>query len=284
MTNETQREYWNAGPGQRWASLQQAFDRSFEELSEALFAAAALRAGERILDVGCGSGATTLEAARRTGSSGSVLGVDVSEPLLALARERAAGEGLRNVAFVLADAQTEPFSRGAYDLLVSRLGVMFFDDPVAAFCNLRQALRPAGRLCFVCWAPLSLNPWFALPLAAGVRLLGEPDPQPPRAPGPMAFSDKDYVRHILVRAGFGRIEVAEARLTLRGHATVEEEATFALAAGPLVRLLTAKNAGRQARERIAGDVAAAFAPFLTDHGVRTPGAFHLVTAQNVKEV
>lgn len=284
MANETQREYWNSAPGQRWVTLQRAFDRSFEELSEALFGAAGLRGGERVLDVGCGSGATTLEAARRAGPSGSALGVDVSEPLLALARERAAGAGLRNVAFVLADAQTEPFSRRAYDLLVSRLGVMFFDDPVAAFCNLRQALRPGGRLCFVCWAPLSLNPWFELPLAAGVRLLGEPDPQPPRAPGPMAFSDQRYVRDILVRAGFGRVEVAEARLILHGHATVEEEAAFALAAGPLARLLTAKNAGPQARESIARDVAAALAPFLTEDGVRTPGAFHLVAAENAERV
>jgi ubiquinone/menaquinone biosynthesis C-methylase UbiE len=124
-------------------------DRSLHEIGRLLLERAAIRPGERVIDVGCGSGATTLAAAPLVGAQGSVLGVDVSEPMLAVARRRAAGLG--NVRFVAADAQTHAFEPGAQDLVLSRFGVMFFDDPPRAFASLRRALRPGGRLCFVCW-------------------------------------------------------------------------------------------------------------------------------------
>ena len=278
MANEAQREYWNSAPGQRWVTLQESFDRGFQDLTKLLFERCDIGASEWVLDVGCGSGTSTMEAARRAGAAGHALGVDVSEPLLALARERTKRSGLGNVDFLLADAQTHGFAPGRFDLILSRFGVMFFDAPVAAFRNLRAALRPGGRLCFVCWAPLKANPWFELPLAEGVKVLGPPAPQPPRAPGPLAFSDPQYVREMLEGAGYVRIRVNEARPWLIGHPTAEDEAEFAVAAGPLARLLAEKKPGAEVRGDIIRRVTEAFRPFVTEQGVRAPSTVYYVTA------
>jgi SAM-dependent methyltransferase len=278
MANEAQREYWNTGPGQRWVTLQAAFDRSFQNMTALLLGRSGIRAGEGVLDVGCGSGASTLEAGRRVGAQGRVLGVDVSEPLLDLARERTARSGLNNVDFVLADAQTHGFAPGRFDLILSRFGVMFFDAPETAFRNLRAALRPDGRICFVCWAGLEANPWFKMPLAAGVGRLGPPKAQPARAPGPLAFSDPQYLRDVLEGAGWSRIDVDEQRPWLVGHPTVEEEAAFAAAAGPLARLIAEKKPEAGVREEIVHGIAEAFRPFATEQGGRIPSTVYCLTA------
>ena len=278
MANEAEREVWNSANGQRWVAFQHAFDRAFGELTSMLFERSGLHTGERVLDVGCGSGTTTLEASKRAGPSGSALGVDISEPLLALAQERARAADARTVQFLLADAQTHVLPANSFDLVCSRLGVMFFDAPVTAFRNLRSALKPGGRLCFVCWASLNANPWLALPLSAGVRRLGPPEAKPPRSPGPMAFSDPDYVREVLTGAGFSGIVVEEVRPFIRGHRTAEEEAAFARAAGPVNRLLIEKNAEPAVRDEIAREIAEGFRPFVTEEGFRAPSTFWRVSA------
>ena len=196
-----------------------------------------MRSGERAIDVGCGTGATTLAIAERVGAPGAVLAIDISEPMLAVAHRRSAERGHAQVQFLRADAQTHPFAPAAHDLLISRFGVMFFADPVAAFANLRSALRPGGRLAFVCWAALEDNPWFALPLAVGERRLGPPDPQPPRAPGPLAFSEPGYVEEILSAAGFADVAIDTAPTHLQGAASAAAEADFACLVGPLTRLI-----------------------------------------------
>jgi len=281
MANQAQRDYWNAAAGRNWVALQSAFDRTFEGLNALLLDRSAVRAGESVLDVGCGSGATVLAAARCAGAGGRVLAVDISEPLLALARERVRLAGLANVEFLLADAQSEALPARSFDLICSRLGVMFFEDPVEAFRNLRAALRPGGRLCFACWAPLDDNPWLKLPLAVGVQRLGPPKQQPRRAPGPMAFSDAEYVRDILADAGFSAIGIEELRPEVGAHATAEEEAPFALAAGPLARLVNEKKPDPAARADLVREVAEALRPYVTEAGVRAPAAFYCVTARNL---
>jgi len=281
MANQAQRDYWNAAAGRNWVALQSAFDRTFEGLNALLLDRSAVRAGESVLDVGCGSGATVLAAARCAGAGGRVLAVDISEPLLALARERVRLAGLANVEFLLADAQSEALPASSFDLICSRLGVMFFEDPVEAFRNLRAALRPGGRLCFACWAPLDDNPWLKLPLAVGVQRLGPPKQQPRRAPGPMAFSDAEYVRDILADAGFSAIGIEELRPEVGAHATAEEEAPFALAAGPLARLVNEKNPDPAVRADLVREVAEALRPYVTEAGVRAPAAFYCVTARNL---
>src|SRR6266853_1819734 len=158
MVNTAQIEYWNGGAAETWVAQQERLDRELDPLGRAALVALAPRRGEHLLDVGCGSGQTTLQLADALGSAGRVVGIDVSLPLLAAARRRSR---VANVSFVHADAQKHAFEQ-PFDAIYSRFGVMFFDDPVAAFANLRRALRPGGTLAFVCWADVRTNDWFMI--------------------------------------------------------------------------------------------------------------------------
>ena len=198
---------------------------------------AAAQPGERVIDVGCGCGDTALELARRVGEGGRVLGVDVSRPMLEVARARAAAAGLRHLDFDEADASAAPLPAGT-NLLYSRFGVMFFADPVAAFVHLRTALRPGGRLVFVCWRTPRDNPWAMAPLMAARRTLGiTPPPADPLAPGPFAFADGERMRAILADAGFVGIELQRVDAPIRIGATPREAAEAAVRLGPTARLV-----------------------------------------------
>ncbi|HSA81136.1 MAG TPA: methyltransferase domain-containing protein [Geminicoccaceae bacterium] len=277
--NADQAEFWNSAQGEKWVAHQADFDQRLGPLGDALIRRAAIRPGERAIDVGCGTGATTLELAEQVGTEGSVLAIDLSAPMLALARRRSAERGQHHVRFLEADAQTHRFEQAAYDLLISRFGVMFFSDPVVAFANLRSALRPGGRLGFVCWAALERNPWFALPLAVGERWLGPPEPQPPRAPGPLAFSEPDYVAEILAAAGFADVALETVETRLPGAPTAEAEAAFACLAGPLARLIRTREPDPATTRAIVRDVAERFRPFQSEAGVRIPATVHYVRAR-----
>jgi SAM-dependent methyltransferase len=191
---------WDGDEGAFWTAEARRFDETLANCHGPFLAAAAIRADDDVLDVGCGTGLTTRDVAR-IAVNGSALGVDLSSRMIALARETAATEGLRNVEFRHADAQVHPFERGAFGVLVSRMGSMFFGDPRTAFTKLHRALRPEGRLTLLAWQGVTENEWltqFRSALAVGRDL---PTP-PPDAPGPFAFADPDRVRAILTAAGF----------------------------------------------------------------------------------
>jgi SAM-dependent methyltransferase len=276
--NADQAAYWNASAGAEWVALQAELDQRFRLLTDELIARAAIVSGERALDIGCGTGATTLALAERVGPDGSVLALDISEPMLALARRRCAERHYDHVRFVHADAQTHRFESAGRDLLMSRLGVMFFADPVAAFANLKGALRPGGRIAFVCGGPLERNPWVALPLAVGVRHLGPSTPQPPRAPGPLALSEPDYIEEILNAAGFAAVAIDTASIEILGAADAAAEALFACLVGPLARLIRERSADAALQHAMVGEITADFAPYQTGAGVRIPATLHYVTA------
>jgi len=176
--NADQVAFWNSPAGEKWVRNQAEMDMTLAPLTEMLLARAAPAPGQRVLDVGCGTGTTVLQLAGAVGPGGHVQGLDVSEPMLALARQRVAAAGAGNVDLVLDDAQTFAFDAGSRDLVFSRFGVMFFADPPAAFANLRRALVPGGRLVFVCWADLADNPWFKVPRDAAIARLGPVPPTP----------------------------------------------------------------------------------------------------------
>ena len=179
--NAAQFAHWNEVAGPKWVGLGDAMELRLNNVNELLLARAAAVAGEAVLDVGCGTGSTTLPWAAAVGAAGSVLGIDISEPMLTIARRRVADRGAGNVTLLSADAQTERLPAGRFDLLASRFGVMFFADPVAAFHNLYSTLRRGGRLCFVCWDTLVRNPHWQVPLDIVVRRLGPPGAKPARA-------------------------------------------------------------------------------------------------------
>src|SRR5205823_5242305 len=215
---------------------------------------AGIAPGERVVDVGCGCGDTTITLGGRVGPQGLVVGIDISAPMLARAVEAARAAGVANVRFENADAQTHRFPPAAFDVVYSRFGVMFFIDPVAAFTNLRAALRPGGRLAFVCWQMLRQNPWLLLPLQAAAQHLTLPLPPAPDAPGPFSFADPERVREILSRAGFDRIVFEELRaaLTVGGGGTVDQAVRFLTeGVGPVSSVL--READPALRPRVAAD-------------------------------
>ena len=193
-----------------------------------------------MLDIGCGCGATVLELARRVGADGRVLGLDVSEPMSARARDRIAAAGLHQADVVVGDAASHAFPPNGADLLFSRFGVMFFADPAGAFAHLRRAMKPGGRLVFAAWRPMAENTWFSVPVAAASPLLPPQPPADPDAPGPFAFADPARVRSILTQAGWTGIEVERVDVPMRiaGPGEIGSAAGFAMGVGALSRMLT----------------------------------------------
>src|SRR5258708_22029865 len=194
--------------GEAWVRLQEQTDAMIDPPGRAALAGLPLSPGQRVLDVGCGCGQTLLEIDDVVGATGSVVGVDVSRPMLARARERTAGRA--SIGLVLGDAQLHPFAAASVDALYSRFGVMFFADVRAAFANLRRALRPGGRLAFVCWQEMARNPWADVPLRAVMRLLPEtalPELLRPGLPGPFSMADAAQVRGVLTDAGFADVTI-----------------------------------------------------------------------------
>jgi SAM-dependent methyltransferase len=282
-SNEAQIEYWNEDAGPKWVQLQSRLDSQIGPIGEAMLDLAAPSAGESVIDIGCGCGATTLSIAERVLPAGRVKGVDISEPMLAHARERAKSAGLANLEFERGDAQVYEFPPSGADLVTSRFGVMFFEDPRAAFANLQRALKATGRLAFVCWQPLVANPWMRIPLMAAAPLLPElPPPPDPEAPGPFAFGDEDRVRRILTEGGFGKVAVKSHQTSLLvggesvGNGSFDESVEFILQMGPTGRLLAQADAEQRARIKEA--VSKTLEPFQKDSGIEMECATWMVSA------
>jgi len=270
VSNTAMQRYWNEVAGPRWVGRQGAQEARNIEVAGFLLAATQARPGERVLDIGCGTGATALPLAEAVGPTGHVTGIDISEPMLGVARQQLAKQGLANVTLLLADAQTHKFAPDSFDLLTSRFGVMFFSDPVAAFRNLYSGLRAGGRLCMAVWASIADNAHWRIPYEIAVRHLGPPAPEPPNAPGPMAFRDPAYLRGILAAAGFADIAIAPQGFHVIGQ-SAESEAEHAAMFGPAWRLMEEKHADEAARRAIVADTAQAYAPYATKDAMRLPG-------------
>jgi SAM-dependent methyltransferase len=278
IANTAQHQYWNTVAGPRWVGLGGFVERRVGAVNDLLLARSGVAAGENVLEIGCGTGATTVPLAEAVGPSGRVLGVDLSEPMLEGARKRVAESALGNITLLQADAQVHPFEPGRFDLITSRFGVMFFADPFAAFSNLLPAARPGGRLCFVCWAPLEDNQHWLIPYEVALRHLGPPAPRPPRAPGPLAFSEPDYVRSILDTAGFGTIEISR-ETPLITSSSPEEEAEHACIMGPSGRLIDEKKPEEGLRERIRREMVEAFTAYGRGKELLLPSTVFVVTAR-----
>ena len=274
--NADQIAYWNGPGGQHWADRQQSQDVVLAPVSEILVDRAHATAGERIVDVGCGCGATTVALAQKVGPAGQVLGIDISAPMLARARQIAPA-GLP-VDFVLADATVYPFDPASFDLLVSRFGVMFFAEPARSFANLRKALRPSGRMVFVCWRDPRENPFFMAPLQAVYKHVTKLPQLGPEDPGPFSFASEARVRRILGEAGFVGVAMEPCNLSLdiatgRG---LDVAVQSALEIGPAARALA-----EQPPELVAAatySIRETLAPFVRGQAVPLPAAIWIVTA------
>jgi ubiquinone/menaquinone biosynthesis C-methylase UbiE len=276
QANVDQIAYWNGPGGQHWADRQQIQDLVLAPVSEILIDRARVKAAERIVDVGCGCGATTIALAQRVGPAGHVLGVDVSGPMLARARQLAPA-GLP-VEFVLADATVHPFVSEDIDLLASRFGVMFFADPALSFANMRRALRRSGRLAFACWREPRENPFFMAPLQAVYKHVRKLPQLGPEDPGPFSFASEARVQRILGEAGFSDIAMEPCNLSLdiaveRG---LDAAVQGALEIGPAARALA-----EQPPDVVAAathSIREALTPFVKGQAVSLPASIWIVTA------
>jgi SAM-dependent methyltransferase len=272
--NAEQAEDWNGASGREFIEQRERHERMKGRLTARLLAGARIEAGDNVLDVGCGCGDATILAAAAT-DSWHVLGADISRIQVAEARRLAAAAGVANARFEVADAQVHPFQAGAFDVVLSNFGVMFFEDPAAAFANLAKALRRGGRLAFVCWRSHEENPWFTIGFAEAAAELGLGE-----MPGPgAAFSlaGADGVRALLSGAGLGGIELAKVDEPMLVGCDVEDvlgyERASPAAAGALAGLSPAQAA------EVTGQVRERLAAYASPDGVVIPGAAWLVTAQ-----
>jgi SAM-dependent methyltransferase len=273
-SNEAQVEYWNTRGGGTWVKFQDALDRQIEPLGLAAMNTLKPEKGEHILDIGCGCGQTSLDLASRVGDAGSVLGVDISKPMLEVARRRPLPAKDLHVTFELRDAQSDDLGRERFDAVFSRFGVMFFSDPMAAFVNIRKSLKPTGRLTFVCWRPLKQNPWMQAPLEVALPLLPPMAPSDPTAPGPFAFAEAGRVESILAGAGFGAVKVS-AFDTAIGGGDLEQTLELAMNLGPLGAALR-ENPERA--DTVVSAVRDLLSRYVTPKGVLMPAAVWIVSA------
>ncbi len=277
MTNAEQREYWNSEESQHWVRQQDVYDRLLEPFGARAIEAAALAPGDRVLDIGCGCGATTLASARVT-APGAALGLDLSEPMLTVARDRARRDGLDNAKFQVADAQSHPFDADDFDIAISRFGVMFFDDPVAAFTNILRALRPGGRIAFACWRNLVENEWLAVPRGAIQQHVPLPDAGPPDAPGPFAFADEARVRGILTAAGFTDVKLDSAHESML-YAGLDARGVVEFVRRTGMGRALVASAEPAVVEKALNAAHAALTPYETSEGVRISGTAWVVQAR-----
>lgn len=278
--NVAQIEDWDGPLGQRWVADAERLDRMSRRFGEQIIAKLAPQHGEHILDIGCGNGALTLAIGATTGRDGSVTGLDISGPMLELARSRAERAGVAKVRFEKGDAQLHPLPPAGFDAAVSRFGVMFFDDPVAAFANVNRALKPGGRIVFTCWQDFLHNDWIMIPASAALQHVPMPDLGEPGGPGPFSFADTDRLRHVLADASFSNIVVEEIVRPVRLGDSVDDalgylqhsEIADVLMQG--VDTQTATRAWAAVRETLQAHV--------TANGIEFNGAALLVTAKRAR--
>jgi SAM-dependent methyltransferase len=279
--NEAMRATWNAESGGHWVRQQAQLDALLAPWSDRLADAIGLRAGERVLDIGCGCGSTSRAAAAAVGSAGRVVGVDLSEPMLAHGRELADAAGLGNVRFRRGDCQVDALTADddatPYDVAISRFGVMFFDDPVAAFANVARVLRPGGRLAFVSWAPMAQQEWLTVPFTALAEHVPAAGLAPAPGPGMFGLSDPEMLADVLRRAGWVDVAVDSERRSMVAGGSVDDA----------VGLVMSSGVGRAAMAGVPDDVAgvavaavrAALAGHVTARGVELAGVALVTTAR-----
>jgi SAM-dependent methyltransferase len=274
--NADQAAYWGGEAGQRWVDRQETLDTILAPILDILLDRAAVTAGEQVIDVGCGCGASAIALARRAGPTGRVTGIDISAPMLARARARAAVD--LPLDLVLADATVHAFEPQRADLLASRFGVMFFADPVLSFRNMRTALRSGGRVAFACWREPVRNPWMIVPLMETYKFVPKLPEMGPEDPGPFAFAHEKRVRRILKEAGYAAIgmEAIDLALDLALGQGLDTAVRAAVDIGPVQRALQGQPP--EVMPKVEGALRTALAAFQKGDTVPLGASVWIVTA------
>ena len=275
--NIKQKQFWSGAGGDVWVDKQREMDIMLNPLGQKAIKQLILEEHTKILDIGCGCGATTIEIAKMI-PKGHVTGLDISIPMLDRAEKFASEMSLSNIDFQVKDVQTEEINSNHYDIAFSRFGVMFFEDPYEAFKNINQSIKENGQLVFVCWQHPSLNPWQSLSLQVIKEYLDLPSP-PPKSPGPFAFEDKDYIEDILKSTDFKDISIADNQedIVMFSGKSIREACEDYLTINPVVTEML-QNSGNELKEEILEALIAKFSSFHNNDGLLFPSATWIVSA------
>ena len=275
--NAQQIEYWNEVSGPKWVDLQEDLDVQLLPLQQALISRVPAGAGDQVLDVGCGCGASTLALGALVGDTGRVTGVDISRPMLARARDRAQGHA--HIDFLEGDAQVYSLPDAHYDHIVSRFGVMFFEDPGAAFAHLHTSLKPGGTFTFICWRALEESPWMTVPAQAAAQHVPIPPAGDPHAPGPAALCDRERTKRLLREAGFSQVEMSphDELLHLGPDGTLDAGVDFTMKMGPVPKML--EDADTETITKVKEAIRKALTAYDGDEGLKLKSATWIVTAR-----
>lgn len=273
--NQDQKALWDGAAGEAWVEMQRVLDELLEPFNRVLLEHALRERPNRVLDVGCGAGSTTLSVARHLGSGGSCVGVDLSTALIEVARQRAIAEKAGNVTFVHADAQTHRFEANSFDAVISRFGVMFFEDPVAAFANLRHAARSESTLTFVAWRSPGENPFMTTAARAAAPFLPSLPTPDLNGPGQFGLADPGRVRHMLDASGWQNVDIGP--IDVPSSVAHEELLSYVTRLGPVG--LALKEVDEPTRVKVTAAVHAAFDPYIQDGAARFTAACWLVRAR-----
>ena len=276
--NIKQKQFWSGAGGDVWVDKQREMDIMLNPLGERVIQGLDLKEETKILDIGCGCGATTLEIAKLV-NQGEVIGVDISEPMLERATQTASDMALTNISYQVKDVQVDEMPNKYFDIAFSRFGVMFFEDPFEAFNNINHSLKDDGQLSFVCWQHASLNPWQSLSIQVIKEFLDLPAP-PPKSPGPFAFEDKSYIEEILNASGFRDIEIKDNQedIVMFSGKSIREACEDYLTINPVVTEML-KNSPKELREEILEALIEKFSDFHNNDGLLFPSATWIVTAK-----
>lgn len=277
--NQEQAEYWSGDGGDTWLAQYNLTAQAIRPFSDHLFKEIGFQPGQSVVDIGCGTGETSLEIAKSVGATGKVLGVDISPQLIDTANASAKATGASNASFELADAAAYNFEGTNADIVTSRFGVMFFGDSTAAFANIRKGMAKEGKLAFACWQDASKNAFFSFPIVAASKHVPTPEAPPPETPGPMAFCEPDYTRQVLEGAGFKNIEIESyEHAFLLPKSLGDLDAVTAFLMDLVARRLMLTDFDEATHAKIATDLKALIADYETDKGVELPSAIWVVKA------
>jgi len=280
IANEGMHEFWNGTGALKWLRFQDRMEKNLTPYGHEVMSAAMISTGDFVLDIGCGCGDTSFQMARRVKDNGHVYGVDISVPFVTEATKRKALASAQNTTFLCGDAQVYPFETAVFDVVFSRFGGMFFDDPVQAYGNVRRGMKNNGRLAFICWRPAKDNEWISLSLDVVANHISLPEPLGPEDPGPMSFGDENRVLQILTKAGFSNIQIEASNTPFTVGTNVDEAVEFLTQLGPAGGAIFQSGTDEASKTHIAADLRKALEPFLTERGVVLGAATWIVTATN----
>jgi SAM-dependent methyltransferase len=280
IANSDMSEFWNTSGGRMWVDNQAIISSSMTPIGQVAMNALNLTEGDRVLDIGCGFGDTSFEISQRVGVNGRVLGVDISRIIIASANKNMLSKKHKNVSFECIDAQTHKFPKHNFDVVYSRLGVMFFEDSEAAFSNIRQSLTPGGRMAFVCWQPVEAIEWISLPLEIVASYVSLPPPSPSGSSGPFSFGNPDKVKQVLNSAGFVDIKIEPSISKISIGVNTDEALKFLTHIGPAGKILDDPEIDIAIQARFDAELRSVLSSRLTNQGVELGAATWIVSARN----